>query len=123
MFLWPSTTPGSVSTSMSRSAAFWCCGEVAHLVLGEADVVEVAGGKLGEAVADLGVGQAEVGAVPFVEADRQLAHRRVAARVDVGEDALDRRADLRIVLGPCLGVPAALEMTCHCRSPMLVRKP
>ena len=24
MFLWPSFTPGSVSTSMSRSAARWC---------------------------------------------------------------------------------------------------
>jgi hypothetical protein len=24
MFLWPSTTPGSVSTSTSRSASRWC---------------------------------------------------------------------------------------------------
>ena len=44
-------------------------------------------------------------------------------KATVGEDAFDRRADLRIVLGPCLGVAAALEVTCHGRSLLLTRKP
>ena len=97
--------------------------EVAHLLLREADVVQVAGRQLRQAVADLGVRQAEVGAVPFVEADRHLPHRNIATRGNVGEDAFDRRADLRIVLGPCLGVAAALEVTCHGRSLLLTHKP
>ena len=111
MFLWPSTTPGSVSTSMSFMRRPLVLGEVAHLRLREVDVVEVLLRQAGDAGLDLGVGQPEVLAVPVVELHRQLAHRRVAARLDVGENAFDRRPDLRVVLRPQRRVPAALEIS------------
>ena len=44
-------------------------GEIAHLRLGEADVVEIAQGHLLEAGLDLGRGQAVVLTVPTVELD------------------------------------------------------
>ena len=91
-------------------------GEVAHLRLRELDVVDVARRELGQAAADLGVGEAVVVAVPAVELDRQLAHGLVAAGLDVGEHRLDRGADLGVVLGDCARVAPALEPACHSSS-------
>ena len=120
MCLWPSTTPGSVSTSMSRSAACCCCGEVAHLGLREADVVEVALRHLRDRALDLGRRQPEVGRRPLVEFLRQLADRQVAARLDIGQDALDRRADLGIGGLDRARIHSALEPAGHEDTPDVV---
>ena len=84
--------------------------EVAHLRLGELDVVEIAPGQLRQAVPDFGVGQPEILAVPLVEFDRQVAHRSIAARLDIGENAFHRGADFRIVLGALRGTRPRLRI-------------
>ena len=113
MFLWPRTTPGRVSTSMSQDRLALLLGEVADLGLREGDVVEVALAQLGQAGLDLASREPVVVAVPAVELDREFAHRRVAARGDVGQDRLDRLADLP-VRGDDLGlVLSALEPVFH----------
>ena len=73
--------------------------EIAHLGLGEADVVDVLGRELGEAALDLRIGQAEILAAPIVEFLGELPHGRIAARSDVGQDPFDDGTDLGIVLG------------------------
>ncbi len=88
-------------------------GEVPDLRLGELDVLDRPAGKLGEAVPDLLVRQPVVGAVPAVELDREIAHRRVAARLDVGERLLDDRAGLRVVRGDLARVAPLLQPTSH----------
>ena len=98
MFRWPEDHAGQRLDLEVEQAGFLLLGEVAHLRLREADVVEVLLRKLPETVADFRVGQPVVGAVPSVEPLRKLAHGRVAARGDVGQDALDRGADFRGVL-------------------------
>ncbi|GAA0588918.1 hypothetical protein GCM10009416_29320 [Craurococcus roseus] len=92
-------------------------GEVAHLFLGEADVLDVTGRELREARADLRVGQPVIGAVPFVETDRQLAHGVVAAVGDVGQYAFDRRPHLRVVFGRGARVTTPLQITRHASLP------
>ena len=88
-------------------------GEIAHLGLGEFDVVEVALCELRQAALDLSIGEAEILAVPGIELDGKLADRGVAALLDVGQDGLDRGANLRIVFRAQLGRTAALEIFCH----------
>jgi hypothetical protein len=85
------------------------------LLLRELDVVDVALGELRESVLDLAIGQAKVLAVPAVELHRQFAHRRVAARGDVGQDSFDRRAHLRVVGRDSVGAAALLEESSHSR--------
>ena len=87
--------------------------EVAHLRLGELDVVEVALGDLADGALDLGRREAEVLRRPVVELLRQVAHRRVAARLDVGEDPLDRRAHLGVGRLDRARVHSALEPAGH----------
>jgi hypothetical protein len=87
--------------------------EAADLRLGEADVVQLALRELAQAGLDLLVGQAEVGAVPLVELDRQFAHRLIAARLDVGQDRLDRAAHRLVVLGRRHRIAALLQHPCH----------
>ena len=87
--------------------------EVAHLRLCELDVFQILSGQLVDAALNL-VGREPVRvAVPAVELDAELAHRRIAARRDVGQDALDRIADLAIAVGLRLGSRATLEPLSH----------
>jgi hypothetical protein len=88
-------------------------GEVADLLLGEGDVVEVAPAEPGQAALDLGGRQPVVVAVPAVEPDGELPHGRVPAPGDVVEDALDRLADLRVRLGRLRPIPPALQPRLH----------
>jgi hypothetical protein len=94
-------------------------GEVFHLRLGELDVLDVARAQLRKALADLGVGEPVVVPVPRVEFLRELAHRGVAARGDVGEDALDDAAHLGVLGRDRRRVPSALQPTRHGVSPSL----
>ena len=91
--------------------------EVAHLALRELDVLEVALADLRDRLVDLGVGQAKALRLPAVELLRQLADRRVAARLDVGEDLLDRRAHLRVRRLDGARVHSAFEPAGHGESP------
>ena len=90
-------------------------GEVADLRLSKLDVIDVALCELGESVLDLSVGQPEVLAVPAVELRRQFSHRLIAARGDVGQDALDRRAHLRVLGRDRIRAAALLEESSHSR--------
>ncbi len=74
-------------------------GEVAHLGLSEGDVGKVLGGELADAGIDLGLAEAEIGAVPAVELAAQVADGVVAALLDITKNALDRRTNLSIGLG------------------------
>ena len=98
MFLCPSRTPGSVSTSTSLSAALCDFGEAADLRLGELDVVDHLRRQAVDQRLDLRLRQPELLRLPFVELRRQFAHRRVATAHDIVEDGLDRLADLAIGL-------------------------
>jgi hypothetical protein len=80
-----STTPGSVSTSRSRIVSFCFCAKL-RLRLRELDVVEIALAQLGYRAVDLGRGKLERGRRPVVELLRELAHRCIAPRLDLGED-------------------------------------
>ena len=56
-------------------------GEIAHLGLGELDIIDVALRELGQAISDLGIGQPEIPAIPLIELDGELADRRIAVEV------------------------------------------
>ncbi len=92
--------------------------EIAHLRLGEADVVEVALAHLRDGALDLLRAELERGRRPVVEFLRERAHRRVAAGLDLGEDVLDRLAHL------CVGgldrarIHSALQVASHGKSPV-----
>ena len=92
-------------------------GEVADLLLGEADVLDVAPAEPGQAALDLGRRQPVVVAVPPVEPDGQLPDRRVPAPGDVVQDALDRLADLRVRLRRLRLIRPALQPRLHRKSP------
>ena len=83
-------------------------GEVAHLGLGELDVVDVALGELGQAALDLLLRKPERGWVPFVELLRNFAQSRLAATFDVFNNAGDDVADFLRLGGGLLGRAAGL---------------
>ena len=93
-------------------------GEVAHLRLGERDVLDVAPAELGQAALDLGRRQPVVVAVPPVEPDGELPDRRVPAPGDVVQDAFDRLADLRIRLRRLRPIHPALQPRLHRSLPL-----
>ena len=72
--------------------------EAAHLLLGEADVGELAGGDAAHRPLDVLLGHPEGLGLPAVELRRELAHGGVAACLDVAEDALDDAAHLGVVV-------------------------
>ena len=89
-------------------------GEVAHLLLGERDVLDgraVLSWDRQPSISDWR--QPVVVAVPAVEPDGKLPHRRVSAPGDVVQDALDRLADLRIRLRRLRLVRPALQPRLH----------
>jgi hypothetical protein len=113
MCLWPRITPGSVSTLEIAQSLALLLREVAHLRLRELDVVEVALGHLPDGALDLLCPQLERGRRPLVELLRQLAHGSVAARLDLGQDLLDRLPHGGVGGLDGARVHAALEITSH----------
>jgi hypothetical protein len=93
--------------------------EIAHLRLREPDIVEIALAHLRDRALDLCRCELERGRRPIVKFLRQLTHRGVLARLDVGEDLFDRLAHLCIgrLDGAC--VHSALEVAGHHVPPSL----
>ena len=87
--------------------------EVAHLRLREFDVVEVAFADPGDRALDLASVKLERGRRPAVEALRQLAHRGVAPRLDLREDAFHRLPHLGVGGFDRARVHSALEVAGH----------
>ena len=87
--------------------------KVAHLRLGKFDILEVALRHLRDGVLDLLRAEAEILRRPVVEFLRQVGHRRILTRVDIGEDALHRFAHLGVGGLDCARVHSALEPTSH----------
>ncbi len=85
-------------------------GEIADLRLREPDVVDFARRHGFDAGLDLRRAQLEGRRVPVVELARILAHRLVAALLDVGQDGLHGLADLGDVGGILLGADAGLQI-------------
>ena len=97
--------------------------EIAHLRLRELDVVEVALADLPDGALDLVRRQLEGRRRPVVEFLRQVAHRRVASLLDVGEDAFDRLAHLGVGRLDFARVHSALEIAGHGEPPFCRRHP
>ncbi len=87
--------------------------EIADLFLRELDVRDNLPGQLAHAVLDLALAQSEILGRPVVEFLRQLAHRCVAAFLDVGEDVLDGLANLGNVRSVLFGGNAGLQKNSH----------
>ena len=87
--------------------------EVSDLRLREANVLDVLGRDLRHRRFNLRRRQAKVFRRPFVEFFRQLAKRRVAARLDLSKYAFDRGAHFGVVGGHFFGVPPALQVSGH----------
>ena len=92
-------------------------GEVAHLRLGELDVVEIALLHLADGALDFGWAELERGRRPVVEFLRQVAHGGILARIDIGKDFLDRLAHLGVRRLDRDRVHSALEVLGHDVSP------
>src|ERR1700685_933026 len=90
-----------------------------HLCLGELDVVEIALLHRPDGALDLGRRQLERGRRPIIELLRQLAHGNVLARVDIGEDLLDRLTHLGVGRLDRACVHSALEVAGHGIPPVL----
>ena len=87
--------------------------EVAHLGLRKFDVVEIALTQLADGALDFSRRELEGRRRPVVEFVRQVAHGRVLARLDIGEDLLDRLAHLGVGSLDRACVHSALEVPGH----------
>ncbi len=87
--------------------------EIAHLCLREFDILALLRGQPVDAIVDLGLAQAIILAVPAIELHAHFAHRRIAARFDIGERRLDNIAHLAVRVALCFGTGAALEPDGH----------
>ena len=94
--------------------------EVPDLGLGELDVRPLARAHPLVAGVDRGPAQAEVVGRPAVEPLGALAHRGVAARLDLPENVLDGPAHLRVGVGPGVVAQPGLEVAGHGVLPPLV---
>ncbi|MOA23216.1 hypothetical protein D3C78_1438220 [compost metagenome] len=88
-------------------------GEVAHLRLGERDVLDLARRQLLAGGLDLRARQAEVRGVPVVELAAVVPYGVVATGFDVADDVFDGSAHLGVVVGLYGGGPAALQIADH----------
>ena len=75
-------------------------GETAHLILGKADIVQLARAQFADQRLDLIRAQPEAWRRIAVEFLRKFAHGRVAARADIGQRFFDDGAGLGVILGP-----------------------
>src|SRR5262249_45360660 len=87
--------------------------EIAYLRLRELDVVEVALAQPRYRALRLRRGEPERGRGPSVEPLRELAHRRIAPRLDLGEDGFHRRPHLGVGGFDRARVHSALEIAGH----------
>src|SRR5690606_29778630 len=90
--------------------------EIAHLLLRETDVGDVARSDLRQARLDFAFGEPEVLRRPIVIMLRKLPHGGVAALGGVVDAALDRGPPLRVAGGDLLGSDAALQPAVHALS-------
>ena len=96
--------------------------EVLDLRLREFDVDDVLGIETVDAGIDLALRQAIGLAIEAVELDTEFAHRRVAARFDIGKHRLDRLADFRVGRRLLVGHRAALQPFRHVISSQFARQ-
>ena len=95
--------------------------EIAHLRLRELDVLHVARRDTRHQRLDLAFGQPEGGRGILVELFGKFAHRRIAARLDIRKDRLDRSTDLGIILGAGgFGFSALQIGDRHCEFPFAI---
>jgi hypothetical protein len=87
--------------------------EIAHLRLREPNVVEIALGHLPDRALDLRRRKFERGRRPIIEFLRQLAHRGILVRVNVGEDLFDHLTHLGVGRLDRACVYSALEVAGH----------
>ena len=87
--------------------------EILDLCLREFDIDDVLPVEAVDATVDLGLRQTVGLAVHPVEFDAQFAHRRIAARLDIGKRRLDRLANLRVDCRLLVGHCAALQPFRH----------
>ena len=85
-------------------------GEAADLFLRVFDVGEVRGADPAHRVFDVLLGQAEGRRIVLVELHRQFAHRRIAARVDIGQRRLNCGADPGVGVGAVLKADALFQI-------------
>ena len=91
--------------------------KVADLLLREFGVVDRLRRDLRDQTADLVIREAKARRRPFVEALRQIAHRRIAARLHVGDDRLDRAPGLRVCFFLLPGESGGFDVAGHELSP------
>ena len=89
-------------------------GEVAYLVLGKADVLEIAGCDLRDSGLDLVLRKAKCLRRPVVEFPGEVAHGRIAPGIDVGENALDDLTHLGVVFRPLVLRLSPFQILGHC---------
>jgi hypothetical protein len=87
--------------------------EIAHLRLGEFDILEITIGQLRETGFDLVFFQAIAFAIPLVELDGEFAHGRVSAFRNVGERLFHHGADSRVLFRDQFDIPPRLQNLCH----------
>ena len=97
-------------------------GKAADLGLGETDILHVACADLLHRRRDLGRAQPKLGRVVLVEPHRQVAHRGIAARLDIGQHLFHGGAHARVILGPLAFGLAALEIGYGHRRLLMGRK-
>jgi hypothetical protein len=117
MFLMPQHHAGQRFDLHVGHGGFLHLGEAADLVLRETDIGHLAIRDLLHRRFDLAIAQAEGRGRVTVEFLGQFAHRRITASLDIAQDALDRRADLGVILRPLTGRFPALEILRHDRPP------
>ena len=91
--------------------------EIADLRLCELDILEVLPAQLVNAILDFTWAKPVVGAVPLVEADRQITDRVIAAELDIGQDAFDGVTHFAIGAGLRLDRCPAFQILCQFPGP------
>ena len=92
-------------------------------VLRELDILDVLRVDRREAGLNLGVAQAKIVALPAVEFQRHLAHRRVAAAIDIVERRLDDRPYLVIGGGSLFTADPTFQYLRHQHFPFVFTIP
>ena len=87
--------------------------EIAHLRLGEPNVVEIVLAHLPDRALDLRRRKFERRRRPIIEFLRQLAHRGILVRVNIGEDLFDHLTHLGVGRLDRACVHSALEVAGH----------
>ena len=89
--------------------------EIAHLSLGEFDILALLRAQAVDCGIDFGLAQPVIIAIPAIELDAHLAQRRIAALLDVGQRGFDDIAHFAIGSRLHVGIRTALEILGHCK--------